>query len=363
MSWNGYHLDDPLFCTPLPVIRGLVSALCERREAVDSVFHASCTSSGASAVVENRLNGILLCETAGAVPFREIQKGSGGGSPHEGTSQFYSFMHMFDAFLIETLEGFSQTGGYANRCFADSAGNTVYGSLESLASALSEPLIAPFSIPASSAAAADEDFQVCLNAAWAAQRARMLKMLRHVSLNNGGLTMQYAVASGHGYGSSPQNAYENISSWSISSSGFAGWETPLGCRVEYHYNAWDVPEERWTVDSAGKTTGLVPAFDGCLETSAGTLRFSAADLRERDGEGIPQEEENTIYPFDPLGTPVSSGANVFPLSGGAFASWGNGSTNIGSTGDEEQYIVKGWQALNVRVIYDYEPAFNFKQEE
>ena len=88
MSWNGYHLDDPLFCTPLPVIRGLVSALCERREAVDSVFHASCTSSGASAVVENRLNGILLCETAGAVPFREIQKGSGGGSPHEGTSQF-----------------------------------------------------------------------------------------------------------------------------------------------------------------------------------------------------------------------------------------------------------------------------------
>ena len=60
MSWDDYHLNDPTFCTPLPVMRGLVSALCERREAVDSEFHADCTSSGTSAVIESQLAHILL---------------------------------------------------------------------------------------------------------------------------------------------------------------------------------------------------------------------------------------------------------------------------------------------------------------
>ena len=46
-------------------------------------------------------------------------------------------MHMFDAFLRETLEGGGQ------RCFTDSAGNVVYSSFELLASALAEPLIVP----------------------------------------------------------------------------------------------------------------------------------------------------------------------------------------------------------------------------
>lgn len=363
MSWNDYHLNSPLFCTPLPVMRGLVSALCERREAVDSAFHASCTSSGISAVAGNRLNDILFCGSSGEIPFREIRKGSGGNIPLGVTPGPYSFMHMFDAFLLETLTGFSQIGGYAQRFFADSAGNAVYDSPESLASALSEQLIAPESIPASSAAAADGDFQICLNAAWAAQRAKMLKLLRHVRLDNGGFTMQYMTAAGHGYGSTPQNAYDAISSWTVSDMGFAGWETPLECRVEYHYNAWDVPEERWAIDSSWKVAGLTPVFDGCLETPSGTLRFSAADLRERDDDDIPLEEENIIYPFDPLGTTVSSGANVLPLSSGVFASWGSGSVNIGSTGDEQKDIFRGWQALNARVVYDYEPVFNFKQEE
>lgn len=363
MSWNDYHLNDPFFCTPLPVMRGLVSALCERREAVDSVFHASCTSSGVSAVTENCLNGILFCGTASEIPFRKIRKESSGSLLPEGSSLRYSFMHRFDALLLETLEGFSQTGGYAHRAFADSTGIIAYNTLESLASALSEPLAAPYSIPASSAVEVDGDFQVRLNAAWAAQRTKMLKLLRHVRLSNGGFTMQYAIAADHGYGSSPQNAFDAISSWTVSSQAFAGWETPLECRVEYHYNAWDAPEERWAIDSAWKVLEMAPVFDGCLETSAGSLRFNAEDLRERDGEGNPEQAENTIYPFDPLGTPVSSGANVLPLSSGVFASWGSCSADIGSSGDGVQSIIMGWQALNVRVVYDYEPAFNFKQEE
>ena len=81
MSWDDYHLNDPTLCTPLPVMRGLVSALCERREAVDSEFHASCMSSGASAVIENCLAHILTGKwyddaDPRGIPFREIRKES-----------------------------------------------------------------------------------------------------------------------------------------------------------------------------------------------------------------------------------------------------------------------------------------------
>ena len=130
MSWSDYHLTDPFFCTPLPVMRGLVSAACERREALDSAFHASCVSSGASAVAESVLTGMLCRSAAAEIPFRRIEKEAPSFVPYDiGVSRYFSFMHMFDAFLRETLEG----GGQRN--FTDSAGNRTYDSLNSIASA------------------------------------------------------------------------------------------------------------------------------------------------------------------------------------------------------------------------------------
>ncbi len=359
MSWNDYHLNAPFFCTPLPVMRGLVSAVCERREAVDPAFHASCVSSGASAVAESCLTDMLFCSAATEIPFRRIEKEAPSFVPYDiGVSRYFSFMHMFDAFLRETLEG----GGQRN--FTDSAGSQAYDSLNSVASALSEPLIAPHSFDDGAAANADGDFQVVLNAAWASQRTRMLKLLRYVGVGSGGFTIRQATADSAGCGGSPQSAYDAIRSWTLSDTVFAGWETPLECRLEYHSNDWSVPEERWVVDSAWEAVRITPFFDGCLSTSAGALRFDAVDLRERDEEGAIVEDEFNTYVFDPLCTTVSSGSNTLVLSGGSFAAWGFGSASaVGGSGAAPGQYVRGWQARNVSVVYDYESSFNFKQEE
>ena len=141
MGWDDYHLNDPAFCTPLPVMRGLVSALCERREAVDAEFHESCTSCGSSAVIGNRLAHILTGEwydnaEPQGIPFREIKK-EYAFDEIRGFFRRLPFMHIFDALLVQTMEE------YNARRFTDSTGNTVYETLEHLASALSEPLIVP----------------------------------------------------------------------------------------------------------------------------------------------------------------------------------------------------------------------------
>ena len=357
MSWSDYHLDAPFFCTPLPVMHGLVSAACERRETVDSGFHASCASSGVSAVAESCLADMLFCSGAAEIPFRRIKKEMPSYIPYDiSVSSSISFMHMFDAFLRETLEWSGQ------RVFSDSTGNQIYDSLNTIASALSEPLIAPHSFDDGTEANADGDFQVVLNAAWASQRTRMLKLLRYVSVVNGGFTMRQASADGHGYGSTPQSAYHAIQSWTLADVGFAGWETPLECRMEYHYNDWAAPEERWFVDSGWETTLITPVFDGCLTTSAGSIRFDAVDPQERDEEGEIVEDEFNTYVFDPLCTTVSSGANTLVLSGGSFVAWGYGSASaVGGSDTAPGPYVRGWQARNIKVVYDYESTFNFKQ--
>jgi len=357
MGWSDYHLDDPVFCTPLPVMHGLVSAVCERREALDSAFHASCVSSGISAVAENCLTEMLFRSAAVEIPFRRIEKEMPSFIPYDtGVSSLISFMHMFDAFLRETLE---VTG---ERLYSDSAGTRTYVSPEELASALQEPLIAPYSIDDGAASNADGDFQVVLNAAWASQRARMLKQLRYVSIVNGGFLMRQAVPNLNYYGGTPQGAYDAILSRTFADVRFAGWDNPLECRLEYHYNAWDVPGERWAVDSALETLRITPVFDGCLTTSAGMIGFDAVDLRERDSEGEIIENASNTYVFDPLCTTVSSGANTLVLSSGSFADWGCGSASpIGGSDTAPGHYVRGWQARNVKVIYDYESTFNFKQ--
>jgi len=367
MSWDDFHLNDPTLCTPLPVMRGLVSALCERREAVDSEFHGSCTSSGTSAVVENRLAHILTGEWYDdadplEIPFREIKKEYAVDEVW-GFARELSFMHIYDAFLVHTLEE------YDARQFADSTGNTVYGTLENLASALSEPLIMPENIPEEMPYAmipADGTFQVCLNAAWASQRTRMLKLLRFVRVTNGGFMMRHAYSplDLHSFGASPQAAYDAIPDWTLCEAEFGGWNSPLECSVNYEPTGLSDPNERWMILSAWEPVRLTPVHHGCPAASVGRIVFDAADLRERDENGIPVEDVYNTYVFDPLCTTVSSGANTLVLSGGVFASWGYGSASgLGGPDTAPDSCIRGWQALNVKVIYDYEPNYDFKEGE
>ena len=365
MGWDDYHLNDPTFCTPLPVMRGLVSALCERREAVDSEFHASCTSSGVSAVVENRLAHILTGEwyddaDPQGIPFREIRKESAYDEVW-GFSRRLSFMHIFDAFLIHTL------AEYNARQFTDSEGNKVYGTLENLASALSEPLVVPDTVLTegpSGSIPVDHSFQICLNTSWASQRTRMLKLLRYVNVTDGGFMMRHAYPSTDGthFGVSPQAAYDAIAEWSFYENEFGGWYNPLECYLNYEHTGLADPDERWTILSAWEPVLLAPVHHGCPAASGGRIVFDAVDPRERDEDGNPVEDPYYTYVFDPLCTSVSSGANTLVLSGGVFASWGYGSASgLGGSETAPESCIRGWQARNVKVIYDYESNFNFKQ--
>ncbi|MBR2964415.1 MAG: hypothetical protein IKC53_09450 [Lentisphaeria bacterium] len=367
MSWDDYHLNDPTFCTPLPVMRGLVSALCERREAVDSEFHADCTSSGTSAVIESQLAHILSGEwydqaDPRKILFREIRK-EYAYDEIWGYSRQLSFMHIFDAFLLHTLEEHNA------RRFADSMGNTIYDSLETLASALSEFLIVPETVPEDTPypkIPSDGTFQVCLNAAWASQRTRMLKLLRYVRVANGGFMMchAYSPADLHSFGASPQAAYEAIPDWSLYETEFGGWYFPLQCHLSYEYTGASDPNKRWMINSAWEPVELTPEHHGCQAASGGRIVFDAVDLRERDEDGNPVEDEYNTYVFDPLCTTVSSGANTLVLSSGVFASWRYGSASgLGGPDTVPGSYIRGWQARNVKVIYDYESNFEFKQRE
>ena len=367
MGWDDYQLNDPTFCTPLPVMRGLVSALCERREAVDSEFHASCTSSGTSAVVENRLAHILTGEwydhaDSREIPFREIRKESAYDEIW-GFSRRLSFMHIFDAFLLHTLEEFNE------RRFTDSTGSMAYGSLENLASVLSESLIVPETVPENTPypkILADGTFQECLNAAWVSQRTRMLKLLRFVRVTDGGFMMRHAFSPPdlHSFGVSPQAAYDAIPDWSLYETEFGGWYNPLECYLNYEYTGLSDPNEQWTIRSSWEPVQLTPEHRGCPAASDGRIMFEAVDLLERDEDGNPVEDEYNTYVFDPLCTTVSSGANTLVLSGGVFASWGYGSASgIGGPDTAPDNYIRGWQAQNVVVVYDYESNFEFKQRE
>lgn len=356
MGWSEYHLDDPAFCTPLPVLRGLVSAVCERRNVVDSEFHESCLSSGMQAVTEKSLADMLFRSSAQEIPFREIEK-EYASDPLHGGRRFLSFMHIFDNFLVRTLDGYG--GTLDMRQFTDSTGCTVYGSLQALSSELSETPIVPETVfpGISSVVRTGMDFQVSLNAAWAAQRVRMLRLLRYVGVSNGGLIIRYAEAEGYFRGGSPQDAYDSVPSRTLTDSVFTGEDWDLECRAAYYHDPLNDPDERWIVDSAREATVITPDFHGCPATSRGELRFDAVE---------PEDDlhPDSVLPFDPLCTDISSGANTLVLSGGSFASWGFGSAwGIGGPDTPPGTYIRGWQARNVRIVYDYDPTFNFKQEE
>ena len=94
--------------------------------------------------------------------------------------------------------------------------------------------------------------------------------------------------------------------------------------------------------------------------------FMCDEVRDRKALEDPDaafadEPGHLLEKFDPLGTTVSSGVNSLTLSGGVFASWGCGSAAIpaGSSGTEH---LRGWEARNVQIIYDYNTTFDFREE-
>ena len=338
MSWSDCHLDHPAFCTPLAPLRGLVSAFCERREAVDSDFHASCTaSSGArAAVVAAELANTTLCvpgeafltpEDERSVKFRRVAKTA--ASPDSVES--FTFMEHFDGELTALVS----SGAYI-----DSSG-AVYSSLEQLASSAGySALVAP----------EGGIMRHCLNARWAVQRRDMLKHLRYV-LTSGGYAVETAVGE-NGSGSTPQAAYDDtVSGRSISMDSSAAPDIRNVTDYYRHSGGY------WHCFSATEITRILPAFDGVTAASAGVMTFSAV---APEADGAPAGNSWTEV-FDPLGTTVSSGVNSFVLSGGSFVSWGCGSASIPAGSSGTNYL-RGWEARNVQIIYDYNTTFDFREE-
>ena len=332
MSWSDYHLDHPVLCTPLPVLRGLVSALCERREAVDSWFHGSCTvSSGAreAAVAAELANTVLLEPGAAFLPPRDEHAAvfCAIGKTNEWHSSGYTFMEHFDA----ELETLVESGAYT-----DSSGG-VYSSLEQLASSAGySALIAP----------EGGVMERCLNAGWAVQRRDMLCKLRYVQTEEG-WAVETASAR-NASGSTPQSAYNALSDWSIETDSSLSPE--IRCSEKYYYHS----SGYWHLTDADEITRIVPAFHGVTAASVGVMIFEAAEPEEYGG--------GWTCVFDPLGTTISSGVNSLTLSSGVFASWGYGSATIPADESVTDNYSRGWEAQNVRIIFDYNTTFDFREE-
>jgi len=338
MSWSDYHLDHPAFCTPLPPLRGLVSAFCERKEAVDSDFHRSCTvSSGArEKLVAGELANTVLCvpgesflvpEDERAVKFRPVAK----NAVSEGSVESFTFMEHFDGELTALVS----SGAYVDQAGA------VYSSLEQLASSAGYSALVP---------AEGGIMERNLNARWAVQRRDMLNKLRYV-LTEGGYAVEKSVGE-NGSGSTPQEAYDDTAS-GRSTTVDSSVAPDLRNTADYYWHSGGY----WHCYSATEITRILPSFDGVPAASAGVMTFSAI---APEADGAPAGDSWTET-FDPLGTTVSSGVNSLTLSGGVFASWGCGSAAIpaGSSGTEH---LRGWEARNVQIIYDYNTTFDFREE-
>ena len=334
MSWSDYHLDQPALCTPFPVLRGLISAFGERKEAVDSSFHSSCTVSSGAREAEAAMemaNTTLLEPGASFQQPRDERDASFRiiGKTDEWHSSGFTFMEHFDYEIQRLL----------NRSAYVDASGSEYHTLEQLASSAGySALVSPDG----------SGMRHCLNARWAIQRRDMLCKLRYAQ-TPGGFAVERASAE-FGSGNTPQEAYDSLvaSDWTLSQDSSPA---PIlrCCEKYYYYDGGGY----WTLQDACELTRIVPAFAGVPATSVGVMTFSAAAPDEY-GDGWTRI-------FDPLCTTISSGMNSFVLSGGVFASWGYGSASIPAGSSGTKYS-RGWQARNVRIIYDYNTTFEFREE-
>jgi len=335
-DWATYNLVDPHLAPPLPVMRGLVSALCERREAIDSQFHSSCIASSAEKVYEKAWADVILGytslspeSTANDVMLRPVKQNYVGGESQWNPMEFFD---------VE-LETLVESGRFVDA----SSGGEPYSSLEQLASSAGySALIQPET----------DKMRNALNARWAIQRRDMLKKLRYV-YTEGNFAVEYRIAGNTTSPDSPQAAYNALSGWTTSSSFGYGPD----CSEDYYYHQ----DGYWHFYQAAELVKIKPNFDVIggsnyrdyvLPATEGIMTFEAGPI-EAYGGGY----ENV---FSPLCTTVSSGANTFVLSNGVFASWGYGSASALPATSQTQYMV-GWEADNVQIIYDYNSVFNFKE--
>ena len=190
----------------------------------------------------------------------------------------------------------------------------------------------------------------CLNTRWAIQRRDMLNKLRYLR-SEGGYAVEMALGSS-GSGSTPQEAYDDTAS-GRSTTVDSSAAPDIRNTADYYCHSGGY----WHCFSATEITRILPAFDGVPAAPSGVMTFSAV-APEADGT---QACDSWTEVFDPLGTTVSSGVNSFVLSGGSFVSWGCGSAVIPAGSSGTNYL-RGWEARNVQIIYDYNTTFDFREE-
>lgn len=335
MGWNDYSLKDPTFCQPLRVMRGLVSALVERRFPVMSGVYSSAINSG-SAYYTSALNRMLNGQAYIDYPFRRVAR-VGTHSANVGI-----FAYEMDYQIDELLGGDMQ--------YCDSNG-VVISSVADLAQ-----------MATGSALISTSRFERCLDVKWAKQRQKMLEFLHFTTTDSGNLWIEKRDNDNTRSGSTVQDAYNALpaSNWDKHTSRYT-WTPYRAAIVNYYRNSWDTD---YYIYSAFETTCLSCTYGGIMMPQNGELRFDAVAPSGWGGTS------SKFHPLNTVGTKtIVSGANVLQLenvissgsyTNAVFASWGHGSANFsGESCAQGEDIIAGWQMQNVKIIYDYDSVFEF----
>ena len=337
MGWDTYSLKDPTFCQPLRVMRGLVSALVERRFPLMSGVYSSAINSG-SAYYTSALNRMLNGQAYIDYSFRRAAR-VGTHSANVGI-----FAYEMDYQIDELLR-------YGNMQYCDSNG-VVISSVADLAQ-----------LATGSALISTSRFENCLDVKWAKQRQKMLEFLHFTTTYSGNLWIEkYGNSSGGHAAATVQSSYDTLQSntWSRGIDDY-NWTPYRAAIVNYWRDSYDGD---YHVYSAFETTCLSCTYGGIMMPQNGELRFDAVAPSGWGGTS------SKFHPLNTVGTKtIVSGANVLQLetviSSGSytdavFASWGHGNANFaGETCANGEDIIAGWQMQNVKIIYDYDSVFEF----
>jgi len=338
MGWDTYSLKDPMFCQPLHVMRGLVSALVERRFPVVSGAYSSAINSG-SAYYTSALNRMLNGQAYIEYPFKRVAR-VGTHSANVGI-----FAYEMDYQIDELLN-------YGNMQYCDSNG-FVISSVADLAQ-----------MATGSALISTSRFERCLDVEWAKQRQKMLEFLHFTTTDSGGLWIDKDENDNTRSGATVQSAYNDLpaNGWSSRTHRYTDIAPERAAIVNYYRNSWDTD---YYIYSAYETTCLSCTYGGgILMPQNGELRFDAVAPSGWGGTS------SKFHPLNNTGTKtIVSGANVLQLetvissgnyASAVFGSWGHGNANLGAESCAQgEDIIAGWQMQNVKIIYDYDSVFEF----
>ena len=334
MGWDTYSLKDPTFCQPLRVMRGLVSALVERRFPVMSGVYSSAINSS-SAYYTSALNRMLNGQAYIDYPFRRAAR-VGTHSANVGIFAYemdYQINGLLPYFDIQNMK------------YCDSNG-VIISSIEDLAQ-----------MATGSALITTSRFENCLDVEWAKQRQKMLEFLHFTTVDSRALWVERYSNSSASYAETLQSSYNSLRS--------SAWNRDYGRDDRYRYAKLRYYRHTfggdYYVESSVEITGLSCVYDGIMMPQSGELRFDA----------VIDSYYGTFHPLNNVGTKtITSGANVLQLenivssgnyASAVFASWGHGNADLNNEscayGDT---IDIGWQMQNVKIIYDYDSVFEFK---